>query len=165
MADSQPITLDASHDTWIDNIGVAKQQLPSEMKILAGLRLRAARLVLGAQSEKKMAADLGVTTNAYNNYERGVRLVDVAMAVRLLELTGIGPDWIYAGSTTGVPFERAQSLRAQLQQLVRTIKPPGAPASPEPPRPFPGRHRGKKRAEAGCAGGAGDVVPLPRVSA
>jgi transcriptional regulator with XRE-family HTH domain len=114
--------------------GMAKQQLPSEMKVLAGLRLRAARLVLGIQSEKQMAEDLGVTSNAYSNYELGVRLVDVSMAVRLLELTGIGPDWIYAGSTTGVPFDRARSLQAHLQQLKQS-----APASP----PSRGRGRGK----------------------
>lgn len=87
------------------------------MKTLAGLRLRAARLALGIQSEKQMAETLGVSTNAYNNYECGVRLVDVAMAVRLLELTGIGPDWIYGGAIARVPFDRAQSLQDHFRRL------------------------------------------------
>jgi transcriptional regulator with XRE-family HTH domain len=100
---------------------MAKQQISVEMKVLAGLRLRAARLALGVQTEAEMAESLGVGTNAYNNYECGVRLVGVAMAVRLLELTGIGPDWIYAGSTTGVPFGRAQMLKVRLQELEEAI--------------------------------------------
>jgi len=113
---------------------MAKQQLPSEMKILAGLRLRAARLALGVQSEKEMAGKLGVGSNAYNNYECGVRLVDVAMAVRLLELTGIGPDWIYGGSTTGVPFDRAQSLRDHLRQLEQAVPSDPSPRNQPTPR-------------------------------
>lgn len=46
---------------------MAKRQLPSQMKILAGLRLRAARLTLGIEAEKEMAEKLGVSSNAYNN--------------------------------------------------------------------------------------------------
>ena len=142
--------------------GMAKQQLPSEMKILAGLRLRAARAVLGNQSAKQMAEDLGVSANAYSNYETGGRLVDVALAVRLLELTGIGPDWIYAGSTTGVPFDRAQSLREQLNILQQTPHPkappgkrsaqrkPQLPKERAPPRPFPGGNIRKNQVEARC---------------
>lgn len=125
--------------------GMAKQQLPSEMKALAGLRLRAARLTLGIQSQNQMADDLGVTGNAYNNYETGARLVDVALAVRLLELTGIGPDWIYAGSTTGVPFDRARSLQTHLQQLKQApLESPTTPRVRKPPKPKP-KERPPKR--------------------
>lgn len=115
---------------------MAKQQLPSEMKMLAGLRLRAARLALGVRSEKDMAKKLGVSGNAYSNYECGARLVDIAMAVRLLELTGIGPDWIYAGATTGVPFDRAQSLHAHLRQLQQDAS-AASPTQLSDPAPSP----------------------------
>lgn len=138
--------------------GMAKQQLPSEMKVLAGRRLRAARLALGVQSEKLMAEKLKVSSNAYNNYECGARLVDVAMAVRLLELTGIGPDWIYAGSTTSVPFDRAQSLRGHLEELERALKstPPAKPPDSSPP--FPGGESVKENQDEDCT-----VVPLRAV--
>jgi transcriptional regulator with XRE-family HTH domain len=132
---------------------MAKQQLPSQMKSLAGLRLRAARLALGVQAEKDMAKQLGVGSNAYSNYERGLRLVDVSMAVRLLELTGIGPDWIYAGSTNGVPFDRAQSLRAHLQKLQQKTTAP-------PPFQVRGGHNNNlDRVSADCAA----KVPAMRV--
>jgi transcriptional regulator with XRE-family HTH domain len=142
---------------------MAKQQLPSEMKVLAGLRLRAARMALGVQSEKAMAATLGVSANAYNNYECGTRLVDVAMAVRLLETTGIGPDWIYAGSTTGVPFDRAQALRAILRQLVDAGSPPtNAPTKPKGPEPPPGPPEGGHVEENEVCRESGNVLPLKR---
>ncbi len=132
------------------------------MKILAGLRLRAARLTLGVEAEKEMAEKLGVSGNAYSNYECGVRLVDVAMAVRLLELTGIGPDWIYAGSTTGVPFDRAQSLRSHLQRLGKsaTSTQTPTPNGRAPPRPRPGGSADKSAGECDER-----VVRLPRVPA
>lgn len=96
---------------------MAKQQIPDDMKILVALRLRAARMTLGVGTQGEMAEKLGVEINAYNNYERGERLVDVAMAVRLLELSGIGLDWIYAGVTTGVPFDRALALRKHFSEV------------------------------------------------
>lgn len=71
---------------------MAKRQRPSEMKEQAGLRLRAARLALDVPRADVFAAKLGVSPTAYGNYEQGSRLPDAAMLVRLLELSGIGPD-------------------------------------------------------------------------
>lgn len=141
---------------------MAKQQLPSEMKILAGLRLRAARLVLGVDAEKDMAEQLGVTTNAYSNYETGTRLVDVAMSVRLLELTGIGPDWIYAGATTGVPFDRARSLQSHLRRLQdgeNAIRP--RRKGRKPPDPFAGGNAKENNLDDGCAATNVRILKVP----
>jgi len=57
-----------------------------------------------------MAENLGLTKSAYSNYENGIRLPDVYAMVALLELYGIGPDWIYAGQIRGVPYDLAARL-------------------------------------------------------
>ena len=97
--------------------GMAKAARPSDIKVMAGLRLRAARIALGILRQEALAKLLGVTPTAYSNYENGTRLPDVYAMVRLLEVTGIGPDWIYGGLLRGVPFELANKLRAAAQKV------------------------------------------------
>lgn len=132
---------------------MAKQQRPSEMKTQAGLRLKAARLALDVPRADVFAAKLGVSPTAYGNYEKGERLADAAMLVRLLEKSGIGADWVYAGSLAGVPFELAEILRQKAAEVGAVVggpvaqwpmaterKPlPTTPAAIPPKRPKHGR--------------------------
>jgi transcriptional regulator with XRE-family HTH domain len=90
---------------------MAKAQRPSELKMMAALRLRAARMALGIERQEALANKLKVTASAYNNWETGARMPDIAAMVRLWEATGIGPDWIYAGSLNGVPYSMAERLK------------------------------------------------------
>ncbi len=120
------------------------------MKKMAGLRLRAARLALGTADQKEMAIRLNVSATAYGNWETGERLADAAAMVRLLGLSGIGPDWIYGGVLRGVPFELAIELeRRSLELGARVADPPGnwtrvnlPSSSPAPALPPP---QGRKR--------------------
>lgn len=95
---------------FCESQGMPRPQRPSDMKVLAGQRLEAARVALGVTRQDVMADRLGVQSSAYSNWETGYRLADVAAMVRLLSLTGIGPDWIYAGETRGLPFDLAGKL-------------------------------------------------------
>lgn len=81
-----------------------KPERPSEIKIQAGLRLRAARLALEIMRQDVMAARLNVPLNTYNHWELGKRLPDPLAMVRLFNLFGVGPDWIYAGSMRAIPY-------------------------------------------------------------
>ena len=130
---------------------MAKTQRPSEMKTQAGLRLKAARLALDVERQDVFAAALGVSPTAYGNYELGKRLPDAAMLVRLLAKSGIGADWVYAGSLAGVPFDIAQILLEKAAEVGAVVGGPvaewpmatAAGARPRPAAAVPQRrHRG-----------------------
>ena len=88
---------------------------------MAGLRLKAARLVLGVERQDVMANVLGVQPSAYNNWEKGHRLPDVAAMVRLLNRSGVSLDWIFAGELRSMPFELAAKLQEQAAELGAAI--------------------------------------------
>ncbi len=88
---------------------------------MAGLRLKAARLVLGVDRQDVMANVLGVQPSAYNNWEKGLRLPDVAAMVRLLNRSGVSLDWIFAGELRSMPFDLAAKLQEQAQELGAAI--------------------------------------------
>ena len=94
------------------------------MKLHAGLRLKAARLVLGIDRQDTMATVLGVQRSAYNNWEKGVRLPDVAAMVRLLAKSGVSLDWIFAGELRSMPFDLASKLEEQARELGAAISVP-----------------------------------------
>ena len=96
---------------------------------MAGLRLKAARLVLGVDRQDVMAHVLGVQPSAYNNWEKGLRLPDVAAMVRLLNQSGVSLDWIFAGELRSMPFDLASRLQGQAAELGAAV---AAPASLAP---------------------------------
>lgn len=109
---------------------------------MAGLRLKAARLALGIERADVFAIKLAVSETAYGNYERGVRLPDPYMLVRLLQLTGIGPDWVYGGFRGGVPFDLGERLVQAAAEVGAVIGGPNAEwpmttAGKPVPRPTP----------------------------
>ena len=67
-----------------------------------GARLRAARVALGL-SQAELARGIGVRPNTYNQWESGKRLVDPLVAADICDRFGITMDWIYRGSTLGLP--------------------------------------------------------------
>lgn len=83
----------------------------------AGLRLRAARLVLGHNTRDTFSAYIGVSSSALANWENGFRVPDVFAMVRMWEKTGITLEWVYAGSVRGLPYELADSIAAKAAEL------------------------------------------------
>ena len=98
----------------------------SDLKAMAGLRLKAARLVLGVERQDVMANVLGVQPSAYNNWEKGHRLPDVAAMVRLLNRSGVSLDWIFAGELRSMPFDLAAKLQEQAAELGVEIAVPAS---------------------------------------
>jgi len=125
----QLASLGAIPGAMANNRRMAKATRSSDIKALAGLRLKAARLALAIPRQEDMAGRLQVSVTAYNNYENGSRLPDVYAMVRLLELAGVGPDWIYGGDLRGIPFDLAVRLRDAAHALGLTD--PGAGFSSE----------------------------------
>jgi transcriptional regulator with XRE-family HTH domain len=66
-------------------------------------RLKATREALGYSSQKEFADRAGVTTTAYNNWERGKKRPDIESAIRLCTEYALTLDWIYRGDATGLP--------------------------------------------------------------
>ncbi len=104
---------------------------------MAGLRLKAARLVLGVDRQDVMANVLGVQPSAYNNWEKGHRLPDVAAMVRLLNRSGVSLDWIFAGELRSMPFDLAAKLQEQAVELGASV---AVPASLAPNHTSSRRH-------------------------
>ncbi len=96
----------------------------SELDVMAGLRLRAVREVLGYRQET-MANLIGVTRTALANWEGG-KLPDVRAMVRLLMQEGIPLEWIYAGQVRRVDYERAQDLLDKAAELGAVVGGPVA---------------------------------------
>ena len=111
---------------------VPNAQRASDLKTMAGLRLKAARLVLGVERQDVMANVLGVQPSAYNNWEKGHRLPDVAAMVRLLNRSGVSLDWIFAGELRSMPFDLAARLQEQAQEPGAAV---AVPASLAPHHP------------------------------
>jgi transcriptional regulator with XRE-family HTH domain len=105
----------------------------SDLMVEAGKRLKAARIALGYKTQEPFAAHLQVGLQAYNMYENGARMPNIAAIVRLHGLFGIGPDWIFLGSLASIPYGLAQDLTRAAAEVGATI---GGPA-PE----FPGEVR------------------------
>ena len=127
---------------------VPNTERASELKVMAGLRLKAARLALGVERQDVMANVLGVQPSAYNNWEKGVRLPDVAAMTRLLHRAGISLDWIFAGELRSMPFDLATKLQQNAVELGAAI---ATPVSLSPNHPTTHRellvHRKPPRSE------------------
>ena len=98
----------------------------SEIKTQAGRRLRAARLMLGFERQEGFANLIGVGVSTLSMWENGERLCDPLAMTRLWQKTKIGPDWIYAGSLAGVPYDRAQELAAKAAEIGAVMDGPVA---------------------------------------
>lgn len=88
---------------------------PPEYSRAVGRRLRIARLALG-RTQAEMWRELGATDRAWSQWEKGTRLFDVLVAVRLKERFGVPLDWIYAGDPAGLP-PRLAGLVRQIEGL------------------------------------------------
>jgi len=73
-------------------------------------RLRLTRLAMGYKVQAAWARVVGISPAAWNNYEQGLRLINVPDAGKVASVTGVTLDWIYHGSRRGLPSEFLQRL-------------------------------------------------------
>lgn len=80
-----------------------------EWKIAVGGRLGQARAALG-KNQAEISRVMGVSYQAWNNYESGRRPLDIVLASQLCERFGLTLDWLYRGELAGLPFEIAEEI-------------------------------------------------------
>jgi len=77
-----------------------------------GYRLTLTRRAFGS-GQQAFAEMADINASAYNQYERGKRLISVSHAVKLVDAYHITLDWIYLGDP--------QALRVSLWQLIQGL--------------------------------------------
>lgn len=105
---------------------MAKVKKPDDLMTMTGLRLKAARLAIGYDRQDSFAKEIRCTATRYNNWELGNRFPAPDAMVRILQLWGIGPDFIYGGSMRGIPHELYDKLEQTCAELGAVIHAPVA---------------------------------------
>jgi len=83
-------------------------------------RLRCLREATGyTHSAAAFARWLDITEQAWNNYERGRRRIELDQAMKIVTRTGVSLDWIYRGLEHTLPVNVAERLRNRAQTGVR----------------------------------------------
>ena len=77
-------------------------------RIAVGGRLRRSREALGL-TQAEICRSAGVTANAYNQWERGRRLVNLLDAMKLADALNITLDWLYRGRREEEPMRDENS--------------------------------------------------------
>ena len=68
-----------------------------------GDRLRQTRIALGFDKQQgRFAERAGCAVNAYNQWERGKRRLDVGAAIKIAATYSLTLDWIYRGIPSGL---------------------------------------------------------------
>ena len=84
-----------------------------------GYRLQLSRRIWGVQ-QQQFAEKAAINASAYNQYERGKRVISVAHAHKLCDTYDVTLDWIYRGEPSG--------LRHQTWELIRGLDAHNGPA-------------------------------------
>lgn len=86
-------------------------------KASVGKRLTALRMHV-APSQVVIANRLGIDKPRWNNWEKGVNLIRIDIALLLCAQTGVTLDWIYRGTPGGLPIDLATALEEKLQKVA-----------------------------------------------
>ena len=76
-----------------------------------GMRLKALRYALGFKQAKAFCGSIGVLDTAWNNGERGRRIIPLEVASKIYLRCGASLDWIYHGVEHALPVNLAEKLR------------------------------------------------------
>ena len=76
-----------------------------------GERLTLTRRVYGLQ-QQEFAERAAINASAYNQYERGKRLISISHAHRLCDVYSLTLDWIYRGDPSGLRYQTAEAIKA-----------------------------------------------------
>lgn len=79
-----------------------------------GERLRLTRDAMGL-AQNKFAAQAGIPTNTYNQYETGKFRPQIDNAIKLCTIYNLTLDWIYLGDPGGLRYELAEAIKALRQ--------------------------------------------------
>ena len=77
---------------------------------IIGERLRRIRLALGHTQAKAFCDSMGLLDTAWNNWERGRRVIPIEAALKVAGKTGASLDWIYRGLDHTLPKHVADRL-------------------------------------------------------
>lgn len=84
-------------------------------------RLLLLRKALG-NTQATMGALAGVTGNAWQNYEAGVRRIDLDSVFQLETTTGVPQEWIYRGIMARMPLELAEKIQLAKREMERDAR-------------------------------------------
>jgi transcriptional regulator with XRE-family HTH domain len=82
---------------------------PTSLPAIAS-RLKALREASGLK-QAAWCRLIGIDTNAWNNYERGIRRISLDQALLVCTTTGATLEYIYRGMGGGLPMELAIKLQ------------------------------------------------------
>ena len=87
----------------------------SDPRVPTGNRLMALRKAKGFDKIRHFAADIGVSEDTYDKWEKGVALIPVPWALELVDKYKITLPWLYSGDASEMPrglFEAIQRAEA-----------------------------------------------------
>lgn len=87
------------------------KQIPPRLRVQIGERLRLFRELIVDASQPKLAKIVGVTTQAWSQWETGKRPLGLCEAIILCRRYGATLDWLYRGEESGLPVRLAEKLR------------------------------------------------------
>ncbi len=93
----------------------------------AGERLERLRRALNFNSQEQFALFLGLTKAQYNNFARGAAPISRPAMEKIMERTGIAPQWLWHGDVRFLTVDMAQKLGE-----LPAPPPPRKPASNNP---------------------------------
>ncbi|MBB4042037.1 DNA-binding XRE family transcriptional regulator [Microvirga flocculans] len=97
------------HTLW-KNRAMAKQPIRPDSKEAIAERLTLTREAMGMK-QADFCRLVGITPQAWNNYEEAVNRISIDAALKVVQATGISLDWIYRGYEALLPQHIAQEIR------------------------------------------------------
>src|SRR5690348_11900526 len=82
-------------------------------------RLKLLRTALG-KTQAVMGELAGVTDKAWQNYEKGIRRIEIDAVTRLRANLGVTSEWVYYGNTHQMPDDLLDAMRLALKQRAKS---------------------------------------------
>lgn len=81
-------------------------------------RLKLLRSALG-NTQATMGALAGVSDKAWQNYEAGIRRIEIDAVTRLRAALGVTSEWVYYGNMAQLPAELLDKLQLEARHRAR----------------------------------------------
>jgi transcriptional regulator with XRE-family HTH domain len=101
--------------------GMAVDRMATDSRAV-GERLKRTREALGYEGHGGQAIwcrFVGITPQAWNNYESGLNRISLDQAFKVCAATGVTLDWIYFGDRSGLPVRIASQLAEFAQKKAQ----------------------------------------------
>lgn len=72
---------------------------------------------MGQQNAAAFSRSVGITAQALNNWEQGIGVPQFDNGLKLIKRFGVTLDWLYRGSTVGLPVETITRLTEAEERL------------------------------------------------